>query len=116
MFLSNNIKLFQKGWELWPVQDFGFREDKYITEKLRVVSLARDIPTGPPFLLIPTKHYWNTSEGMKNMKHTKGYVFVCNPTTKTKSKKGHNSAKILRTVTIIELNEYFTMIYSSANF
>ena len=34
--------------ELWPAQDFGLRGDNYITKKVRVVSLARDTPTGPP--------------------------------------------------------------------
>ena len=37
-------------------------------------------------------------------------------TTKTKSKKGDNSAKILRMITYIELDLYFTMIYPSASF
>ena len=41
-------KLSQTVWELWPAQDFGFREDNYIMKTLRVVSLARDMPTGPP--------------------------------------------------------------------
>ena len=29
-------------------QDFGFRGDNYITKKLRVISPAHDMPTGPP--------------------------------------------------------------------
>ena len=37
-----------------------------------------------------------------------------NTPTKTKSKKGHNSAKILRMITNIKLDLYFTMIYLSA--
>ena len=37
-------------------------------------------------------------------------------TTKTKSKKGHNLAKILRMISNIELDLYFIMIYPSANF
>ena len=32
---------------LWSAQDFGFRGDNHITKK-RVVSLARDMPAGPP--------------------------------------------------------------------
>ena len=36
-------------------------------------------------------------------------------TTKTKSKKGHNLTNILRLITNIELDLYFTMIYPSAN-
>ena len=35
-------------WELWPAQDFGFRGDNYITKTVRVVSLAHDMPIGPP--------------------------------------------------------------------
>ena len=31
--------------------NFGFRRDNYITNKMRVVSLARDTPTGPPLHL-----------------------------------------------------------------
>ena len=46
--LPNVIKLSQIVWELWPAQDFGFREDNYITKTVRVVSLARDMPTGLP--------------------------------------------------------------------
>ena len=37
-------------------------------------------------------------------------------TTKTKSKIGHNLAKILRMISNIELDLYFIMIYPSANF
>ena len=46
--LPNIIKLFQTVWELWPAQFFGFRGDNYISKKVRVVSLACDVPTGPP--------------------------------------------------------------------
>ena len=45
--LPNIIKFSQTVWELWPAQDFCFREDKYIMKKVRVVSLACDTPTGP---------------------------------------------------------------------
>ena len=31
----------------FPVQDFGFRGDNYLTNKVTVVSLAHDTPTGP---------------------------------------------------------------------
>ena len=37
-------------------------------------------------------------------------------TTKTKWKKGHNLAKILKIITNIDLDLSFTMIYPSANF
>ena len=46
--LPNIIILSQSVWELWPAQDFGFRGDNYITRKVRVVSLSRDTPNGPP--------------------------------------------------------------------
>ena len=38
------------------------------------------------------------------------------PTTKTKWKKGHNLAIVLRMITNIEPDLYFTTIYPSANF
>ena len=41
------IILSQTVWELWPAEDLGFRGDNY-KMKMRVVSLARDMPTGPP--------------------------------------------------------------------
>ena len=34
-------------------QFFGFRGDKYVTKKVRVVSLARNKPTGPYLCLNP---------------------------------------------------------------
>ena len=49
MFVPYIINLPQTVWVLWPVQDFCFKGDNYITKKVRVVSLARDMPTGPPF-------------------------------------------------------------------
>ena len=46
--LPNIIKLSQTVWELLPAQDFCFRGDNYITKTVRVVTLARDTPAGPP--------------------------------------------------------------------
>ena len=43
-----SLKLSQTVWKLWPAQGFKFRRDNYITKKMRVVSLAWDMPTGPP--------------------------------------------------------------------
>ena len=40
--------LSQTVWELWPAEDFGFKGDNYIVKTVRVVSFARDTPTGPP--------------------------------------------------------------------
>ena len=39
---------------LWSTKDFGFRGGNYIKKKVRVVSLACDIPTGPPL------HFYRT--------------------------------------------------------
>ena len=47
-FLPNIIKLSQTVWELWPAQNFGFRGDNCIKKTVRVVSLACNVPTGPP--------------------------------------------------------------------
>ena len=47
-FLPNIIKICLRVSKLWPAQDFGFSGDNYTTNKVRVVSLARDTPTGPP--------------------------------------------------------------------
>ena len=46
--LPNMIKLSQTVWELWPAEDFSFRAGNYIMKIVRVVSLAYDMPTGPP--------------------------------------------------------------------
>ena len=43
----NIIKLANTVWEIWPAQDFSFRGYKYIMNKVRVVSVARIMPTGP---------------------------------------------------------------------
>ena len=40
-------KLSQIVRELWPAQDLGFRKDKYIKKKVRIVSLAYDTSFGP---------------------------------------------------------------------
>ena len=42
------IILPQTVLELLPTQDFGLRGDNYITKKVRAVSLACNMPTGPP--------------------------------------------------------------------
>ena len=48
MPLPNIIKICLRVSKLWSAQDFGFRGDNYITKKkVRVVSLAKDMPTGP---------------------------------------------------------------------
>ena len=59
MFLPCMIKLSQTVWELWPAQDLGFRGDKYITWKVRIVSLAYDTSSGPYLCLyqISSKYF-----------------------------------------------------------
>ena len=51
MSLPNIIKLFQIVSKLWPAQDFSFRGDKYITKKVKIVSLAHGTSSCPyPYL------------------------------------------------------------------
>ena len=47
-FLTNIIKLCLRVSKLWPAQDFRFRGDNYTTNKVRVVPLTCNTPTGPP--------------------------------------------------------------------
>ena len=54
-FLPNIIKICLRVSKLWRAQDFGFRGGNYIIKKVRVVSLACDMPTGPPLHF--SKHY-----------------------------------------------------------
>ena len=49
MPLPNIVKIYLRVSNLWSAHDFGFRGDIYIMKKkVGVVSLACDIPTGPP--------------------------------------------------------------------
>ena len=46
MFLPIIIKLSQTVLEFWPAEDFGsIRGHKYIMKKVRIVSLACDMPS-----------------------------------------------------------------------
>ena len=48
MPLPNIIKIYLRVSKLWSTQDLGFKGDNYIMKKkVRVVSFARDMPTGP---------------------------------------------------------------------
>ena len=51
-FLANITKICLRVSKLWSTQgrvyNFCFRGDNYIMNTVRVVSLARDTPTGPP--------------------------------------------------------------------
>ena len=71
------------------------------------------IPKGNPSL--QTSNEINASL-QKLLRGNNIFTLYFTPTTKTKSIKGHNLAKILRMTTNIELDLYFTMIYPSANF
>ena len=53
-FLPNIIKICLRVSQLWSAQEFGFRGGYYIIKKVRVVSLACDMPTGPPL------HFYKT--------------------------------------------------------
>ena len=53
-FLPNIIKICLRASNLWSAKDFGFRGGNYIIKKLRAVSLACDMPTGPPL------HFYKT--------------------------------------------------------
>ena len=58
-FLQNIIKICFRVSKLWSAQDFGFRGDNFITKKkARVVSLTRDMPTGPPLKLYQILSYY----------------------------------------------------------
>ena len=58
-FLQNIIKICLRVSKLRSAQDFGFRGDNYIMKKkVRVVSLACDMPTGPPLNLYQILSYY----------------------------------------------------------
>ena len=82
-------------------------------EKKTLVFIIAPIPKGNPSL--QTSNEINVSL-QKLLKGNNIFTLYFTPTIKTKSKKGHNLAKILRMITNIELDLYFTMIYPSANF
>ena len=60
MFLPNIMKSSLTIWELWPEQDFGFRGDKYIKQKLSILhaTLVLDL------IYVPTKYYQIISNNM----------------------------------------------------
>ena len=72
-FLPNITKLCLRVSKLWRTQgwvySFCFRRDNQIANKVRVVSLALDMPTGPP--LQPTKYYQIISNSMGVMAYTR---------------------------------------------
>ena len=58
MPLPNIIKICLRVSKLWRAQDLGFRGDNYIKKKVRVVSLAHDMPNGPPLHLYQLLSYY----------------------------------------------------------
>ena len=67
IFLPNMIKLSQTILELWPEQDFGFKEDVYIKQKLSFLHaiLLLDL------INVPTKYYQIISHSMGVMTCTR---------------------------------------------
>ena len=53
-FLPNIIKICLRESKLWSAQDFGIRGGNCIIKKVRVVTLACDMPIGPPL------HFYKT--------------------------------------------------------
>ena len=60
LFISTkHYQNMYKGIEVIERDDFGFRRDSYITKKkVRVVSLAHDMPAGPPLHLYQILSYY----------------------------------------------------------
>ena len=97
-----------------PAEDFGFRGYKYITKKVRVVSLACNMPTGPPF-----HSYQILSKYLQGYQSYGAHMDASSYVTqqqKLSQKRSITSAKIWQIITNIELDLDFTMIYPSANF
>ena len=81
-------------------------------EKQTLVLIITPIPKGNPSLQISNEI---NASLQKLLWGNNIFTLYFTPTTKTKLKKGHNSAKIWRLITNIELYLYFTMVYP-ANF
>ena len=90
-------------------QPFDMKKEK----KTTLVLIITPIPKGNPSL--QASNEINASL-QKLLRGNNSFTLYFTPTTKTKLKKGHNLAKILRMITNIELDLYFTMIYPSTNF
>ena len=93
MSLQNNIKLSQTVWELLPVQYFGFRGDKYIMKKVRVVFLERETPTGPllhPYQIL-SEYLWGY-QSYRALKDASSYVAQQQKLSWTGAITSHNLA------------------------
>ena len=92
--------------------------------KRQPFDMKKEKNTGPYNCSYPLRQSLTTNFEWKQCKKSLqkllrgNNIFTLNftPTTKTKLKKGHNLAKILRMITNIKLDQYFTLIYPSANF
>ena len=85
----------------------------YEKGKKTMVFIITSIPKGNPSL--QTLNEINASL-QKLLRGNNIFTLYFTPTTITKSKKGHNLAKILWMIINIELDLYFTIIYPYSNF
>ena len=74
MSLLQIIKTSQTEWGLLHAQYFCFRGDNYITKKVRVVSLARNKLTSPPFSPLP--NFINICLRVSKLRSDKGSIYV----------------------------------------
>ena len=71
----SNIKICLRVSKLWSAQDFGFRGDNYIMKKkVRVVSLARDMSTGPSLHLYQILLYYLKQYGDYGLHKVSGEI------------------------------------------
>ena len=71
MPLPNIIKICLRVSKLWSAKGFGFRGDNYITKKkVRVVSLVRELPTGPPLHFYQILSYYLKEYGSYDLHKT----------------------------------------------
>ena len=74
-FLPNIIKMCLRVSKLWSTQGWGYnfcyRRDNYVMNKVRVVSLACNMPTGPPH---PYQYYQIISNSMGVMAWTRFWL------------------------------------------
>ena len=88
IYVTPTVLIFAstKYYQLGPVEDFCFRGDKYITKKVRVLSLACDMPSDPLSLPNINKIPLWVSE----LWSIQGCAYISHPTTKTVV-KGHSA-------------------------
>ena len=89
---------------IWP-------RDKTRIPSVRCVACLKRQPLNPSL-----QTEWNQCIPSKVIEGKQYLYHLFTPTTKTKLKKGHNLAKILRMITNIKLDLYFTMIHVYISF